>query len=134
MQARRARVDRDVNFAPWRGGGRHFAVTASLRVDTRSAPTHTASAQRPLPFSRQLLREAIKRKDPALDRLAHAVNLELSHARPTNPEEINAILLNLAEGLCCLLPAAAVHVQAAARAKPGSRMHCQFHVGCLPAV
>ena len=93
MQARRARVDRDINFAPWRGGGRHFAVTTSLRVDTRLAPTHTASAQRPLPFSRQLLREAIKRKDPALERLAHAVNLELSHAKPTNPEEVNAILL-----------------------------------------
>ena len=55
MQAKRARADRDINFAPWRGGGRHFALIASLRVDTRLAPTGTATTQRPLPFSRQLL-------------------------------------------------------------------------------
>ena len=93
MQAKRARADRDINFAPWRGGGRHFALIASLRVDTRLAPTGTATTQRPLPFSRQLLREAIKRKDPVLDQLAQAVHLELSDARPTDPEEVNTILL-----------------------------------------
>eukprot|EP00439_Symbiodinium_sp_Y106_P042641 s7119_g5.t1 len=93
MQAKRARADRDINFAPWRGGGRHFALIASLRVDTRLAPTGAAATQRPLPFSRQLLREAIKRKDPVLDQLAQAVHLELSDARPTDPEEVNTILL-----------------------------------------
>ena len=93
LQAKRARTDRDINFAPWRGGGRHFALIASLRVDTRLAPTGTATTQRPLPFSRQLLREAIKRKDPVLDQLAQTVHLELSNARPTDPEEVNTILL-----------------------------------------
>ncbi|CAE7205300.1 unnamed protein product [Symbiodinium sp. CCMP2456] len=93
VQAKRSRANRDINFAPWRGGGHHFALIASLRVDTRLAPAGPAATQRPLPFSRQLLREAIKCKDPVLDQLAQEVHYELGTVRPTDPAELNNILL-----------------------------------------
>ena len=54
VHARRACTDRAINFAPWRGGGRHFAVVASLRLDTRFAPPPPEShlpALSPGPFS-----------------------------------------------------------------------------------
>ena len=96
--ARRAHTDRAINFAPWRGGGRHFAVVASLRLDTRLAPP-PARVTPACTFSRTLLLDAIRRKDPVLEQLALDVDHDLGRARPTSPDDVNAALLRHCERL-----------------------------------
>ena len=75
-----------------------FAVVATLRLDTRFAPppARTTPARA---FSRTLLLDAIRRKDPVLEQLALDMDHDLSHARPTTPDDVNAALLRHCERL-----------------------------------
>ena len=83
----------DMCFAPWRGGGRHRAVVACLRLDLPLRPT--ALTTRPS-FSRCALREALRTNSTESQRLKELIQERLSHVPPASTESLNSLLV-----ACC---------------------------------
>ena len=56
-KARHVKIDKDINFSPWRQGSRHFALTTFLRSDIYFEPRPKKHV---VPYSRQALSNSIR--------------------------------------------------------------------------
>ena len=89
-QARQSTIDPQINFAPWRGGDKHFAVTASLKLASR---LHFCSPQDKPAYSRASLRDAQRANAPAYQLSRADIDQQLQVQQVSSTSELNQLVL-----------------------------------------
>ena len=100
--ARQAAPDKDITFSPWRQGGRHFAVRASVAIHPGwQQPSRRHPPQPRIQYDGRALDDAVRRRTPEY----HALRLRFQQAAmlSTAPtlEDMNRIMLGV---VCSLFP------------------------------
>ena len=101
LRAKRAQPTDEVCFSPWRGGGRHRAVVASLRLGLPLQPTEKVAR---LSFSRLSLRDALRTHSQESQQLRRLIEERISSDPPATTESLNRLLIGCCESLFPHIP------------------------------
>ena len=91
-KARHVKINKDINFSPWRQGSRHFALTTFLRSDIYFEPRPKKHV---VPYSRQALSNSIRQGAPESAVLKQEVAAALQALDPVQAtaEQVNNTLM-----------------------------------------